>query len=288
MAENPLTVGNTTVISFWSMMIVMDLKHKHWALIFLGILIAILAVIIAWNIFGTSRTEVSNVPTASTTPQAATSTAPASEAHITEHATYYDIDLAYPSSTPLASVSAEANANAVAVMRAAMQSTADQFKKDGNFANLTPKDVQMMRLDQQKESLGAQYKTYTGDHTVSYVFTIFEDTHGAHPNTFYQTFTFDTHTGTQLSLTDVLPSGSTLTTLSDIAKAQLPAIIASHEQVPAADVDMDYLATGSAPKPENYQDWYIDGAKLVIVFPPYQVGPYALGTVELPIPLSSL
>lgn len=267
----------------------MDLKHKHWALIFLGILLAILAAIVAWYAFGSRTAMAPSGGTASSTPQAATTTPEAPAAHIEEHATYYDIDFAYPSATPLLSVSADANAKAVASMKASLQDTADQFKKDGNFSNLTHDDIQMMGLDQRKEALGAEYKAYAGSRTVSYVFEIYEDTLGAHPNAYYRTFTFDTKTGAPLALADLFaPGANYLGLLSDIASQQLPAIVADREQVSVSDVDTDYLHSGISPEPESFQDWYIQGGKLVIVFPPYQVGPYALGTIELPIPLSQL
>lgn len=266
----------------------MDLKHKHWAIIVVAILIAILATIAAWYMLG-SRTVLAPSSGISTSTPTATATSSAPEAHITEHATYYDVDLAYPSVTPIASVSAYANEKAVATMKAAMQDTADQFKTDGNFANLTHDDIQIMGLDQRKESLGAEYKTYTGGRTVSYVFVIYEDTHGAHPNTFYRTFTFDTQNGEQLGLADLFAPGvNYLGALSTIASKQLPALVAAREQVSVSEVDTDYLHSGIAPEPDSFQNWYISGNSLVIVFPPYQVGPYALGTVELPIPFSQL
>lgn len=264
----------------------MDLKHKHWALITIGILVAILALIAAWYRLGSKTVLAPTSPAATSTPQTATTTSPAPASHITEHAAYYDIDLEYPSATPLAS--ADANAKAVAVMQAAMQSAADQFVKDGNFAHLTPYDVQMMGLDQRKESLGAEYKMYTGNRTVSYVFAIYSDTLGAHPNTVYQTFTFDLQTGAQLGLSDLFTDENYLNELSTIANQKLPAILADREQVDISEVDTDYIAQGSAPKAEDYQDWYLSGNNLVIVFPPYQVGPYALGTIEMPVPLSSI
>lgn len=267
----------------------MDLKHKHWALISVGMLVAILAAIAAWYMLGSEKVIAPTSPTATSTGQTASTTAAAAPAaHIIEHAAYYDIDLAYPSATPLASLSADANAKAVATMKAAMQGTADQFVKDGNFANLTQKDIQMMGLTQRKESLGAQYKGYTSKHTISYVFAIYSDTLGAHPNTVYQVFTFDTQTGAQLGLGDLFTVSTYLNELSTIANQQLPSILADREQVNVSEVDTDYMAQGSAPKAENYQDWYLNGNNLVIVFPPYQVGPYALGTIEMPISLSQL
>lgn len=271
----------------------MDLSHKHWALISVGVLTVILVIIIAWYAFGSNK-ALAPTETASSSPQTATTTASstpqvAAAAHITEHAAYYDIDMAYPSGTPLVAVSATANAAAVAQMKGAMQDVVDQFKKDGNFANLTHDDVQIMGLDQRKEALGAQYKTYTGPRTVSYVFEIYADTLGAHPNVYYRTFTYDTKTGSPLDLSDLfVPSTNYLNQLSTNATVSLPKILAAREQVSVGEVDMDYMHSGTSPKPENYQSWYIKDSKLVIVFPPYQVGPYALGTIELPITLSLL
>lgn len=269
----------------------MDLTHKHWALISVGILVAILVVIIGWYLWGSNK-ALAPSETASSSPQTATTTppkTPAPAAHITEHAAYYDVDMAYPSATPLVSVSAAANARAVAQMKGALQDTVDQFKKDGNFANLTHDDVQMMGLDQRKEALGAEYKTYTGNRTVSYVFEIYADTLGAHPNVYYRTFTYDTQTGVPLDLSDLfVPGAKYLNQLSTTAVAQLPQILATREQVSVSEVDTDYMRSGTSPQPENFQSWYVQGSKLVIVFPPYQIGPYALGTIELPIALSLL
>lgn len=267
----------------------MDLKHKHWALIFIGILVAILVIIVGWYMLGSQKVLAPGSETATSTSETASSTPEAPATHITDHAAYYDIDLAYPSATPLVSVSADANAKAVASMKAALQDTANQFRKDGDFANLTHDDIQMMGLDQRKEALGAQYEIHTGSRTVSYIFLIYEDTLGAHPNSFYRTFTFDTRTGASLELADIFTPGvNYLGALSTIASQQLPGIIAAREQVSVSEVDTDYLHSGIAPEPESFQSWYIQGKVLTIVFPPYQVGPYALGTIELPIPLSQL
>ncbi len=269
----------------------MDLRHKHWAVIFVGILIAAFVAVAAWYAFGTRTAVAPSTETGTSTPGTATTTpaATAEPAHITEHAQYYDIDLAYPAATPLASVSAAADARAVAAMKGEMQTIATQFKQNGDFANLTPEDVKLMRLDERKEALSAEYKMHASANTVSYVFQVYEDTLGAHPNTYFRTFTFDTATGAELSLADIFAAGAPyLQALSEIARAKLPPIVAQHAQVSVSEVDTDYIADGTTPATESFQTWYIDTDTLTIVFPPYQVGPYALGTIELPLPLSSL
>lgn len=262
-----------------------DLRHKHWALIIIGLLVAAFALVTAYYFLGSDTVSGPVSQEATSTPVQATST-PATPVHITENATYYDIDLAYPSATPLVSVSADANDQAVTLMRATMQDLAAEFKKNGNFDNLTHDDVQMMRLDERKEALSSEYKTYTGARTVSYVFTVYEDTLGAHPNGYFRTFTFDTKTGQSLGITDLfIPSVDAATLLSAKARADLPAII---KQKSGYDADMDMITDGTAPKTDSFQDFYIDRKNLVILFPPYQVGPYALGPVTYPISLASL
>jgi hypothetical protein len=182
-----------------------------------------------------------------------------------------------------------ADVAAVALMKQWELDTISQFKTDGNFANLSHDDVQMMGLDQNKESLNITYTVTTGARTISYLFTTNEDTHGAHPNTFYHSFSFDTQNGNNLVLGSLFsPTSDYLTALSKAARAALPAVIAKAEGMTAADVDAGMLKDGTAPAPDNFANFMIDGKNLMIIFAPYQVAPYSAGTQRLSIPLSSL
>jgi hypothetical protein len=259
----------------------MNLQHKHWAIIAIGLLVAIFAALVIWYTFGSPK-ALAPTETATSTPTATTTSVTVAPAHITEHAAYYDIDLTYPSATPL---KGDANVRAVASMRAKMEDIAMQFKKDGNFANLTHDDVQIMRLDERKMALSSEYTTYAGARTVSYVFVIYEDTLGAHPNAFYTTATFDTQNGDEISLGDLFSAPGYLTVLSSRARADLPGII---QKMAESQSDVQYIQSGTEPTPENFQNFAIDGKNLRLIFAPYQVGPWALGTVVDPVPLSAL
>ena len=265
----------------------MDLRHKHWALIFIGILVAAFVILAGWYMLGSKQVLAPTGEIGTSTPLVPATTTPADiPAHITEHANYYDIDLTYPSVTPLATLSADADAKAVATMKGAMADVAAQFKKDGDFANLTQQDIELQRLDERKYALSAEYTVYKGARTVSYVFTIYEDTLGAHPNGYYRTFTFDTQTGAELPLSQLFqPSSQYLERLSARTRADVPAIIQAKAGSPG---DTDFIQDGTKPDEISFQNFYIDGKDLVIIFPPYQVGPYALGTIEDPIPLGQL
>ena len=213
----------------------------------------------------------------------ASSQAPASPLSGTsyvEHAQYYDIAANYASSTPLAS---GANTTAIAQMKQFVSGTIAQFKADGNFANLTAADVKTLGLDQgRKETLEIKYLMASSARTISYIFTVYEDTLGAHGNTFFRTFVFDKTTGAELSLGDLFVPGSDyLAALSQIARAKLPGNLGS-------GLDAQMLAAGTAPDAKNFGRFFMDNENIVILFDPYQVAPYSAGPQTLYIRVSEL
>lgn len=263
----------------------MDLRQKHWALITVGVLIACFALLTAYFLLGKVIVTVPDRGAATTTPSEASSS-PVTILHITESTKYYDIDLTYPSATPLQATNASADRAAVATMKDAMQGLATQFKD--NFANNRPVNdlVAPGSADTRKEALTSEYEMYTGARSVSYVFSIYEDTLGAHPNLYFRTFTFDTKTGQEILLGNLFTSSSNyLSTLSARARADVPGII---RKMSGQSGDAEYIQNGTKPVAESFQSFYIEGKNLVLIFPPYQVGPYALGTVLDPIPLAQL
>lgn len=236
-----------------------------------------LVIIVVWAAVQ-PQPEVSPSQTATSTPLAL----PANG--YTEHAAYYDISANYPTTTPMLSLSAEANAAALAKIHSAIGETISQFKTDGNFDNLTSEDITMMGFDQgRKESLQIQYLIASSRHTVSYIFTIYEDTLGAHPNGFFKTLTFDTTTGAQLSLGDIFtPSSDYLGFLSTQSRGKLPDIIGKDL------ADIGYIKDGTTPDEKNFENFFFDNADFVILFPPYQVAAYAAGPQTLRLPISQL
>lgn len=221
-------------------------------------------------------------PTTVTAPTSAPLALP--EQGYTEHGAYYDITADYATSTPLlASAGALADASARSTMLSFIRDTVHTFKTEGNFDHLTASDIKTMGFDQgRKETLQITYTTASSPHTLSYIFTIYEDTLGAHGNTFFKTFTFDTKSGALLPLGDLfIPSSSYLSTLSVISRTKLPALIGQ-----GADTAM--IKIGTEPTADNFANFYLDGSNLVLLFPPYAVAPYAAGPQTLRIPLSQL
>lgn len=198
-----------------------------------------------------------------------------------EHATYYDIVANYPTTTPLTGV---ASAAAVKRMQDFIAQTIMQFKSDGNFANLTPDDIHTLGFDQgRKYTLQTTYLIGSSTHTVSYIFTLYEDTGGAHGNTFFHTFTFDTTDGRYLSLADFFTPGTPyLDTLSRLSRAKLPDVTGRNM------ADLSTINSGTTPEEKSFVNFFFDNRDFVILFPPYQVAAYAAGPQTLRIPRSEL
>lgn len=203
---------------------------------------------------------------------------------IEEHGQYYDIEVSYPAETALkASLGNDADQEAVSLMQDFVEDSVSEFKKQGNFENLTPEDVQIMGLSvDRKESIQIAFEEKHGEKTVSYVYTLFVDTLGAHPNTFYRTFTFDLATGAELDIASLfLPRSDYLRRLSAISQFELAKSLGEF-------ADVEYIAQGTGPDPLNYQSFVIEDGNLVLLFPPYQVAPYAAGSQEVSIPLEQV
>ena len=258
----------------------MDLTHKQGAVIWTGVLAIVFLGLLGWYMVSSPAPIV---PIADTT---ATSTAPFVEPEpqmVTENGTYYEITAEYPAQTPLL----EGDAAAIARIRHYIDERIAEFKTNGDFENLTAEDVALQGLGgERKYVLGLEYELYTGSSTASYVYTIYEDTLGAHPNAYFRTFTFDLSTGAELSLGDLFVPGSTyLSWLSDRTRRDIPHIV---QQRSGYLPDAEYLASGTEPSPESFQSFYLDAENFVVAFPPYQVGPYALGSILVSIPLRDM
>jgi len=198
---------------------------------------------------------------------------------------YYTIETTYPSQIPLAGA---AGPKAERVMEQAIADDIAQFKSDSNLDQITPQDAQIQGLDgTRKYAFNASYTEYESTSTISYVFTIYQDTLGAHPNTFFQTFTFD-RGGNQLQLADLFKANSNyLQVLSPLAYSSVVAQL-KLKGVDPDDTILETVRMGTEASPEALQFFYINEDKLHLLFPPYQVAAYAAGSFDVEIPLSQL
>lgn len=202
--------------------------------------------------------------------------------HIRDEGAYHKTEAYYPSSTSLAKTSGEEEAKEAAFLLESFVKQEVARFKDSVVGSLTEEDIRVQGLGKERQyALTVDYSTHESTATLSYVYHMYADTLGAHPNVYYRTFVFDKKTGEGLHLDDLFVSNQYLDMLSEKTRASL-------EETLGKDASPDMLEAGTTPFPDNFQNFYLDNDELVIIFPPYQVGPWALGTLEARIPRSEL
>ncbi|MGH6737435.1 MAG: lysozyme inhibitor LprI family protein [Bradyrhizobium sp.] len=112
------------------------------------------------------------------------------------------------------------------------------------------------------------------------LFTIYEDTGGAHPNSDYETFNFLLPDGAQVFLAEIVEGSRGIKRVADLAAANLM-------RGRSAD-DFGNVPTGTAPIAVNFKNFVWLPDRLDLFFPPYQVASYAEGPQQTTIPLSRL
>lgn len=202
--------------------------------------------------------------------------------HVEDSGPYHEADATYPSLTVFkASAGIQADTDAVSLMKTFAQKEVARFV-DNNITSLTPEDVRTQGLGgERKYVLDMDYAVFESPATVSYLYHMYADTLGAHPNAYYRTFTFDKKTGEGLHLDDIFVSENYVDILSEKSRASL-------KETLGENASTEMLEAGTTPFADNFQNFYLSDNDFVIVFPPYQVGPYAIGTQEVRIPRSEL
>lgn len=153
-------------------------------------------------------------------------------------------------------------------------------------AAMPPDELAWIRESGRPYTLSATGKLTLGQSgRSSYRLLVSYDTGGAHPNSVTVTETYGPD-GEKLSLANVIGGNQALERL---AVAIRPRLLAAIEERTGAPYELDEdFAAGTAPLPENYAGWFLSDASVVVVFNPYQVGPYSLGSYEVAVPLSEI
>jgi len=131
--------------------------------------------------------------------------------------------------------------------------------------------------------LHVDYETFVfSPDVLTLKFTIADYTGGAHGNSYFKTFIFDLAGNRELTLAGLFQPGvDPLETLAplvyDLALAQMGEMST-----------LEWIATGTAPLPENYQSYALTPDALGFFFPPYQLAAYAGGPQTISLPWSAL
>jgi Protein of unknown function (DUF3298) len=251
----------------------------------LPIIIAVLVLIVAiaglWFVLTRESTYVPPEPAPIDGSQGVT------KQEIHDEGEYYEVSGSYPSSAGLtATAGAKEDALAVSYMKLFIEQELERFK-DTNVNELSAQDIEIQGLGgDRRYTLDIDYDFYQSDETVSYVYHMYADTMGAHPNVYYRTFTFDRATGEGLALDDIFsPTADYLGVLSTLSREKLPLQL---EALSGVAPDADMLAAGTTPDADNFQNFYLKGDAVVIIFPPYQIGPWVLGVQEVSLTRAEL
>lgn len=200
----------------------------------------------------------------------------------TESGDYYTVQINYPDKTPLdtrGSWGAEARAEATIV--STLKDLVAQFKNTSDVDNISDAEKTRLASSSLKYSLNVATHAYSSGSYVSYLFEIYMDTGGAHPNNLYKTLVFglDGHT---VKLGDLFTSSAYLDHISAAAREQITAQLVQKGGKGSAG---DLIADGIAPRESNFENFVVDSDRIRIFIPPYQAAAYAAGSFELQIPL---
>lgn len=246
-----------------------------------GLLAIVAAAFVVWAMF--AKPSAIGTPEVHVLPATLT---PEGDYQYVEDADYYRIEARYPAHTVLDDTAADKLARAH--IETELAAAIAQFKSENRLDILTPEDIQIQGLGgDRRYTLTMEYKTYAGEGTVSYVYSIYMDTLGAHPNGFYRTFVFDKRGGA-LSLEELFAPGSRyLDRLSAAAYSQVLAQLKQKAGNVTLQMEED-ARMGTEPSPEALQFFYLEDGELHLLFPPYQVAAYAAGSFDAVVSLADL
>ena len=257
----------------------------------LGLIVLVVIIgLLIWKFSGTANAPVEPVSDSTQVPTSSINGAVLGangDFNYKNETDYIILEATYPSKTMLDVV---ANAKARVVIESWVQERLIAFQTMVNDEMLTPDEMTRLKQDGRKYALDISYKTYSSPGFVSYVFPIYEDTGGAHPNGYSATLTFNAN-GEKVELEDLFVSGSRY--LDRLSTLAYNAVVAQAKTRFGANTELDdgqldWIRLGTAPTPETLQFFYLDQGTLVLIFPPYQVAAYAAGSFEARIPLANL
>src|SRR6266545_2601626 len=155
-----------------------------------------------------------------------------------------------------------------------------EFKKTaGEMAREEAAATQDAKSSRPPSSLNVSYEVTASDKDfISVLFTFFEYSGGAHPNTTTESFNYDLNRNAPVRLADLFtPNSNYLKVISDYSVRELKKLDT-----------VSSVENGAGPKVENFHSWNITPAGLKITFDRYQVGPYVAGEHEVVVPYSVL
>lgn len=250
---------------YWYTMVMKPIHEGKGKYIAFGIIVIVLAILACVFFFHMKPAEPV-IPVSTEPVVIASVVQDPVDKQINETAELYDLSIHYPEFS-IPAVDAE-------IMRY-MNTAQTEFKKAFTPIDDTLRDA---FPEGSKGSLTITFEIRKSKGITTVVFRGSEYTGGAHPNPFI----FTIHIGDDGKLLE----------LKDVFTVATPTYLEILSKRATAQFSKDYgdafFEEGSTSNPENWNQWYIEQGKLVVLFTVYQVTAYANGEPELFVPLSEL
>lgn len=156
------------------------------------------------------------------------------------------------------------------------------------------KKALQLNAEGSKYVFNTKYELVHSPKTISYIYTVYTFTGGAHGATNIHPITFNEelqYLSPERILPDSLLAKVSALCYDDLArqkKERLKSSGMSEKEIDASIKDNSWLIEGTNPTRDNYSNVWYDGDDMVVSFGQYQVGPYVEGIYEVRIPMSKL
>lgn len=139
-------------------------------------------------------------------------------------------------------------------------------------------------IDNQIYSLDITYDTYQYKEFISYVFTVFLNTGGAHPNTIIETISYDTKNENIIDIDWLINKNNDIL---NILSKESRVILDKNPSLKQGNIT-DMTLDGIMPRKDNFSNFAFTDKGLMLFFNRYQIAPYSYGSFNIIIPYSSL
>lgn len=139
-------------------------------------------------------------------------------------------------------------------------------------------------IDNQIYSLDITYDTYRYKEFISYVFTVFLNTGGAHPNTIIETISYDTKNENIIDIDWLINKNNDIL---NILSKESRVILDKNPSLKQGNIT-DMTLDGTMPRKDNFSNFAFTDKGLMLFFNRYQIAPYSYGSFNIIIPYSSL
>lgn len=144
------------------------------------------------------------------------------------------------------------------------------FKKEITSVTVQPDQVY---------SLDILYQEYEYFSYLSYIFTTFQDTGGAHPYSFYSSITYDKDTNEIITIDHLVEENPLFL---EIVSKNIREKLSKNSAI----VSYDMMIQGTTPEKKNFSNFAITKDGYLFFFSPYQVAPYSSGKFQVLLPYS--